>query len=251
MEYSINELAKLSGVSTRTLRYYNQIGLLNPARNSSNEYRIYGQQEVDRLQEILFFRELGVGLEEIKVLLTAPGYDRKQTLKNHLHELKQKRDRIDLLINNVSKTMNTIEGAIEMTDKEKFEGFGQKLVDENEKKYGDEIRSKYGDKTVDEANQKIKGMTKAQYEKSEKLRMEFEMVLEKAFNTSNPTGELAQKACELHKQWLCVFYPNYSKEYHNGLAEMYVADERFRANFDKIALGCTEFLRDAIKAYCS
>jgi len=137
-----------------------------------------------------------------------------------------------------------------MTDNKKFEGFKQKLVDENERKYGSEVRAKYGDTAVDESNVKIKNLTKEQYEKGERLRVEIEEALKAAFETGDPAGELAQKACGLHKQWLCVYYSDYCKEYHMGLGEMYVADERFRANYDKLAPGCAEFLRDAINIYC-
>jgi len=137
-----------------------------------------------------------------------------------------------------------------MSNQEKFEGYKQGLIDENERKYGAEIRSKYGDKAVDESNAQLKGLTKEQYAEGERLRLEFEETLKAAFITGDPAGELAQKACALHKKWLRIFYPKYSKEYHLGLAEMYVADERFRANYDKLAPGCTEFLRAAISIYC-
>ena len=137
-----------------------------------------------------------------------------------------------------------------MSDKEKFEGFKQQLIDENEKKYGEEIRAKYGDTAVDESNAKLHGLTKEQYDAGERLLVELEETLKAAFDTKDPTGELAQKACDLHRQWLCVYYPKYSKEYHMGLGEMYVADERFKANYEKLAPGCTEFFRDAINHYC-
>jgi hypothetical protein len=137
-----------------------------------------------------------------------------------------------------------------MSDHEKFEGFKQTLIDENEQKYGEEIRSKYGDQAIDESNAKLKGLTKEQYDEGERLRIELEQTLKAAFDTGNPAGELAQKACDLHKQWLCVYYPKYTREYHIGLAEMYVADERFKANYEKLAAGCTGFLRDAINIYC-
>jgi len=143
-----------------------------------------------------------------------------------------------------------MKGEIQMTDKEKFEGFKQSLIEKNEQQYGSEIREKYGNKAIDESNANLKGLTKEQYEKSEQLRLTLEETLKAAFDTGDPAGELAQKACDLHRQWLCVFYPNYSKEYHIGLGEMYVADERFRANYDKLAPGCTEFLRDSINIYC-
>jgi hypothetical protein len=138
-----------------------------------------------------------------------------------------------------------------MTDKEKFEGFKQSLVDENELKYGAEIRAKYGNKAVDASNAKLMGLTQEQFDEGERLRLSYEGKLKEAFETtSNPDGVLAQEACDLHRQWLCVFYPAYSKEYHKGLGEMYVADERFKANYDNIAIGCAEFFRDAINVYC-
>jgi len=137
-----------------------------------------------------------------------------------------------------------------MSDKENFMGFKQTLIDNNERQYGEEIRVKYGDKVVTESNEKIKGLTREQYETGERLRFTFEETLKAAFETGDPAGELAQKACELHKQWLCVFYPRYSREYHIGLSDMYVSDERFKKNYDKIAPGCAEFLRSAIHIYC-
>jgi len=138
-----------------------------------------------------------------------------------------------------------------MSDKEKFEGFKQNLIDENERQYGAEVRAKYGDGAVDESNASLKGLTQEQYDEGERLRLALEETLKAAFDTGDPAGALAQQAADLHRQWLCVFYPKYSKEYHMGLGEMYVADERFRANYDKLAPGCTEFLRDAINVYCS
>lgn len=251
MEYTINKLSKISGVSTRTLRYYDEIGLLKPARVSSSNYRIYGQVEVDELQQILFYRELGFSLESIKKLLTAPDFDRANAFATHLSALHEKRNQLDNLILNVTKSIADLRGEIIMSDKEKFEGFKQNLIDKNEEKYGKEIREKYGELAVEQSYSKIKGLTNELYEEGERLRLELEKTLKIAFETGNPSGELAQKACDLHKQWICIYAPHYSKDYHLGLGEMYVIDERFRANYDKIAPGCTEFLRDAINIYCS
>ena len=251
MEYSVNKLSKLSGVSARTLRYYDEIGLLKPIRVANSGYRIYGQDELDTLQQILFYRELGFPLEEIKKLLSAPGYDREQSFLSYLAQLHIKRERLDALINNVAKSIAAMKGETTMQDQEKFEGFKQSLVDENEQKYGAEVREKYGDAAAQESNAKLMGLTKEQYDEGERIRIEMETALKAAFDAGDPAGELAQKACELHRRWLCVYYTKYSKEYHKGLGEMYVVDERFRANYDKLAPGCTEFLRDAIIAYCS
>ena len=142
MEYTVQKLGKMAGVSTRTLRYYDEIGILKPARINTSGYRIYGQKEVDRLQQILFYRELGVSLESIREIVTAPSFDGAKALREHREKLLEKREQLDSLIANVDKTIALTEGRSKMNDKEKFEGFKQKLIDENEEKYGDEIREK-------------------------------------------------------------------------------------------------------------
>jgi DNA-binding transcriptional MerR regulator len=250
MDYSVNKLSKLSGVSARTLRYYDEIGLLKPVRVAQSGYRSYGQHELDLLQQILFYRELKFSLEDIKSLLIAPDFDRARAFASHLSALQAERERLDTLIQNVTLSIAAMKGDITMKEKEKFEGFKQQLIDENEQKYGTEIREKYGDETVDESNAHLMGLSKEQYKEGERLGLELEETLKAAFETGNPAGELAQKACDLHRQLLSVFYPKYNKEYHKALGEMYVADDRFRANYDKLAPGCTEFLRDAINIYC-
>lgn len=242
----------MSGISTRTLRYYDEIGLLSPERISSNGYRIYGQLQIDLLQQILFFRELGISLEEIKKIIYSKTFDRTKALENHLAALCRKKEQIDLLIQNVGKTIRAVKGELVMGDREKFEGFKQELVEENENKYGKEIRRKYGDEVVEASNAKVKGMTKEQYAKVEQLSKEVNETLKEAFLLGDPASELAQKACDLHRQWLCYFWPEgmYSKEAHKGLAAMYCEDERFKAYYDTIMPGCAEFLRAAIDIYC-
>lgn len=249
MEYTINKLAQMSGVSTRTLRYYDEIGLLKPKRVNSNGYHIYGKDEVDKLQQILLYRELGVELNEIRKLLTQPDFDAEIALRQHLTALLKKKEQIQILIENVSKTIDSLRGEVVMSDKEKFEGFKQKLIEENQRKYGKEIREKYGDDAINASNAKIKGMTTEEYKRAESLRLEIDETLKAAMEIGDPAGDLAQRVCELHNEWLIIYYPGYSKEYHKGLGEMYVADERFRAYYDRIGEGAAEFLRDAINVY--
>lgn len=253
MEYTVNKLAQMSGISTRTLRYYDSIDLLWPAQIRSNGYRIYGQNEVDKLQQILFYRELGFTLDEIKAILDTPGFDQAKALQNHLTALKQKKDRIDVLIKTVSKTIHSMKGECNMSDKEKFKGFKQQLVDENEKSYGKEVREKFGDAAIDDANTKLKGMTKEQYDLAQNLCIQISDTLQQALVTGDPAGDAAQKACALHKQWICLFWPDgmYTPQAHKALGDMYVADERFTAYYDKIAVGATKFLRDALNLFCS
>jgi DNA-binding transcriptional MerR regulator len=251
-EYTINGLAKIAGVSARTLRYYEECGLLRPRRDGSNGYRIYGRPEVGRLQQILFYRELGVGLASIKQILSAPGFEPLPVLNGHLAALKARRGQIDILIRNVEKSIQEMKGEISMSDTERFEGFKQKLIDDNERQYGEELRAKHGDEIMDRSNAQLKGMTKEQYEESERLTQELGSTLKAALAQGDPAGPLAQKACGLHKEWLCFYWPDgqYSKEMHLGMAQMYVADERFKAYYDNIAPGMAEFLRDAIQEFC-
>ncbi|EJL32288.1 MerR family transcriptional regulator [Brevibacillus sp. BC25] len=251
MEYTVQKLGLLAGVSTRTLRYYDEIDLLKPARINSSGYRIYGQQEVDRLQQILFYRELGVSLEEIKEILDSPTFDAERALLEHREKLLERRAQLDALIANVDLTLAQREGTKTMSDKQKFEGFKQKMIDENEEKYGAEIRAKYGNDQIEKSNQKVKGMSEEQYAGLEKLNAELHETLAQAFSTGDPAHELAQKAADLHRQWLSFYWDSYSKEAHAGVAQMYVDDPRFTAYYDKEQPGVAEFLRDAVVIYTS
>ncbi|OXS59954.1 MerR family transcriptional regulator [Cohnella sp. CIP 111063] len=249
MEYTVQKLGRLAGISTRTLRYYDEIGLLKPARINSSGYRIYGQPEVDRLQQILFYRELDVGLEEIKEIVGAPEFDARSALAKHREQLLAKRQQLDALIANIDLTLAHQEGMTNMSDQQKFEGFKQQLIDDNEAKYGEEIRAKYGNERVNKSNAKIKNMTKEQHEEIERLSEDIHATLAQAFATGDPAGELAQKAADLHRRWLTFYWDQYTKEAHAGVAQMYVDDERFRAYYDKDQPGIAEFLRDAVRIY--
>ncbi len=249
MEYTILKLAKLANISTRTLRYYDEIGILKPARINSSGYRIYSGKEVDLLQQIMFYREMGVGLDTIKEIITRSAFDEMKALQEHLSNLLKQKQQLELLIANVEKTIEVKKGLTKMSDKEKFEGFKQKLVEENENKYGSEIREKYGEDVVKQSNQKFLKLSKEEYDRFEKLGQEVLDTLEQAFKTGDPAGELAQKTAQLHREWLSFTWNSYSKEAHAGLANMYVEDERFTAYYDKKQPGLARFLRDAVLIY--
>lgn len=249
MEYTVQKLGELAGVSTRTLRYYDEIGLLKPARVNSSGYRIYGQGEVDRLQQILFYRELGVSLENIKNIVTAPSFDATNALREHREKLLAKREQLDVLIANLDKTIAVKEGRKTMTNKEKFEGFKRKMMEENEEKYGEEIREKYGSDAVEKSNAKLMNMTQEDYEKVTALEKQIKEKLAQALESGDPASTIAQEAADLHKQWLTFYWAEYNKEAHAGLAQMYVDDERFTAYYDENQPGTAAFLRDAIHIY--
>jgi hypothetical protein len=139
-----------------------------------------------------------------------------------------------------------------MDDREKFEGFKKSLIDENERKYGKEIRERFGEGVVNASYEKLKSMTPDRYSDVERLNEELNKTLLSAFHTGDPAGEEAVKAVELHRQWLCCYWPegSYSKNAHAALAQSYVDDERFKAYYDNLAPGCAEFLRDAVLNYC-
>lgn len=197
----------------------------------------------------MFYRELGLQLETIKEIIHDPSFNRKNALKEHLQQLIAKRKQIDLLIEIVKKTIKHEEGRIQMSDQEKFEGFKKRLVEENEKKYGDEVRERWDEEALEASNQKVLNMSQEDYEKVTKLAEDVNQTLAKAMETGDPASEIAQRAADLHKQWLTFYWKEYSKKAHVGLAQMYVDDERFKAYYDKVKPGAAEFLRDAILVY--
>lgn len=248
VEYTIQQLAKLSGVSTRTLRYYDEIDLLKPKTLSDAGYRIYGDWQVKLLQQILFYRELGLKLEEIKKIISDSNFDIKRALLDHQQRLIDEKKRIEGMLLNVEKTIKSVEGEYEMKDAERFEGLKEEMIQENEKQYGEEIRDKYGDDVVDASNKKFRGMSKEQFKENQLLEKKMIELLKSAMQQGNVTSETAQKAIECHRKWLTQYWPTYSKEAHRGLADMYIADERFTAYYDKHQKGMTQFLHDAIYA---
>lgn len=205
------------------------------------------------LQQILFYRELGMPLKDIRDILTMPNLNKKEKLKEQLSALWERKRQLEVLIENMEKTICALDGEITMSDTEKFEGFKKKMLERNEAAYGKELRKRYGNEAVDASNAKVAGMNAAQWKNAKQLEALISQTLAEAYRTGDPAGEAAQKLCALHRQWLCMFWKDgtYSKEAHKALADGYVADERFTAYYDKIAPGCTKFLRDAIYVYCS
>lgn len=250
MEYTVNALSRLAEVSKRMLRYYDEIGLLHPKRKSSNGYRIYGEEEVEKLQQILFYRYLDMPLEEIQRIMNDPKFDAQKALKSHRQQLAAKKAQLDHLLATIDKTLASKRGETEMTDKEKFEGFKQVTIEKNEKQYGKEIREKYGRETVEKSNQKFSGLSQEEYQMMQKSTEKILIELEKTMQTNDPANEEAVKLARLHKEWLSYSWPAYSKEAHRGLAQMYVDDSRFTAYYDEQAgIGAAEFLRKAIFHY--
>lgn len=250
MEYTVKALAELAGVTPRTLRWYDRQGLVKPGRLTEAGYRLYGEEEVDRLQTVLFYRELGLELSAIKALLDRPGFDRGRALEEHLRALEEKRARLDALILTVRRTIASERGEYIMTDKEKFEGFKREALAENESKYGDELREKYSGEVLEASRERFSKLTREQYDRMTALEGEIRARLEGAVSAGeDPAGAEGQAITALHREWLGFTLPGYTPELHRGLGEMYVADERFTAYYDRAVPGCAAFLRQAIGAY--
>lgn len=218
MEYSIRELSQLSGVTTRTLRWYDEIGLLKPAYVAESGYRYYREAEVDRLQDILYYREL-----ECRKL------------------------RLDQLIQSVKDTIYAEEKQEMMNDEQKFEAFKKRAVEKHEECYGQEAREKYGDREVDEVQETMKNLTREQYQEWTCLGEEILQRLEAAVTKKvSPQSDEGRDITALHRRWLTFTGNRYDKEKHKGIANLYIMDERFTAYYDRKVTGCAQFLRDAV-----
>ena len=202
MEYTIQKLAKIAKISTRTLRYYDEIDLLKPHRINKSGYRIYEQTEINRLQQILFYRHLGFPLSEIKEIVSNPDFNEEKALQNHYQALMNQKEQLDQLIQNVYLTLKSYQGGIEMSNSQKFEGFKRELVEENEARFGKEVRDKYGEKQMEGSYYKLKNLTLEQYNEWESLRNQILVQLGKAMETKNPSSELAQELAQMHQHWL-------------------------------------------------
>lgn len=244
--YTVKQLAELSGVTPRTLRYYDQIGLLKPSYINDSGYRIYEQAAVDRLQQILFYREFEFSLEMIGKLLDNAHYDPAEILADQYHELLTRREKLDRLIKDTEKVLAYYKGEIGMTDQEKFNHFKKEKIRKNETFFGEEIRQKYGEKTIDEANQKIMGMSEADLSEMQSIENELLENLRQLELDAVETS-LGQEVFALHKKWLNYSWKNYSAEAHKGLADLYLEDPRFTEYYEeKAGEGKAKILKEAI-----
>lgn len=247
-KYTIQQLATLAGITVRTLHHYDKIGLLKPASRESNNYRRYGEAELMKLQQIMFFRELEFPLNQIKAILESVDFDTLKALYEHKKLIAMKRQRMDDLLKTIDKTIKKINKEKNMRDEELYDGFSKEELEA----WNKEAKKRWGH--TDAYKQSV-----GKYEnlsKEEKLKMKEEGdVLMEAFVTNmdkGPKSAEVQALVQKHYDSLRFFYePNL--EMYRGLADMYAGyqgDERFRAYFEKYDKKLPEFMRDAIYAYC-
>lgn len=230
--YTISEISKISGISTRSLRYYDEINLFSPDFYSDSGYRQYSLHQLTRLQLILFYKELGFSLEQIKTMLEEPDVTTHLTRQKQM--LKESRNRIENLINLIDQTLKENRGEITMTEKAKFEAFKSKQLYDNENNYGNELRQHYDEKIIDASHRHFKGLSQKDYEHAVEVETQmFELLNHMLQNNSDDlNSEKAAAIFKYHQQWLQTMSGMYSYEYHRQLAELYVSDERFSSYYN-------------------
>lgn len=238
----VKEVADLVGISVRTLHHYDEIGLLTPEEITDAGYRIYSNENLETLQQILFFRELGFPLKKIKEIISSPSFDRQEALMLHRKMLLEKRSRLDQMITTIDKTIQHTKGEISMSNKEKFEGF-----DFSKNPYEQEARERWGDKAVDQSNAKVNAMSKGEKKDFEEAFNSIYRKLAEIRHIS-PESETAQAAI---KEWFNFLnnMGNYSLDAFKGLGQMYVDDERFTKNIDQFGEGLAKFMCEAMAVF--
>lgn len=242
--YKIDQLAKLAGVSVRTLRYYDQLGLLKPVDRTNGNQRLYNYQQLLILQQILFYKELGFELKKISEILHAKNFDLVNALEEHKNSLTHKLQNMQTLINTINNTILHLKKNKMLDDDELYEGFSKDEVAgikaEAEAKYGDTYR---------ESVQKVKKLSKQQWQAIQKEGGDIYVGLAKLMDTHKPDDVKVQALIKKHYQHLHHFYTP-TMEMYKGLGELYVQDARFTAFFDKIQLGLAVFINKAIGEFC-
>ncbi|MGE5370436.1 MAG: MerR family transcriptional regulator [Solirubrobacterales bacterium] len=249
MAYQIKEVADLAGISVRTLHYYDQIGLLTPSAASPAGYRIYSDADLERLQQVLFYRELGFPLQEIKRIVGHPGFDREKALEGQRELLLQKRARFDAMIETVDQTLRTMRGDGTMSKREMFKGMAREAWDRHRSEYAEEARALYGSETVDRSDRRFEALTDDERAQA----MENWEAIYKALARhigGDPTDPEVQELVAAKRAHISRYFYDCTLEIFRGLGELYVSDSRFTKNIDRYGEGLAAFLQQAIGAYC-
>lgn len=246
MALTVGELSRLSGVTVRTLHHYDEIGLVRPSERTAAGYRLYDDEDVLRLQQVLVFRELGMPLDEIAAAIDQAS-DRAELLRTHRQALVAKRGKLDAMLAAVETALVALEkGPTTMSTedfKQLFDGFDPAA-------YEDDVKERWGETAAyQESARRTKGYGKPEWEriKIESTAM-YQQLSDLMAAGAAPTDPAVQTAVEAHRQHITRWFYDCTKEIHRGLGEMYVADPRFTANLDKHRTGFAQFLRDAIAA---
>ena len=244
MAYTIKEIADLAGVSTRTLRYYDQIGLFPPARTGPNGYRYYNPEHLLRLQQILFFREMDVPLKEIRGILEQDDFDLLAALESHRSALHSRARRLERLIATIDRTIENIKGENQMTAKDYFEGF-------DETHYQAEAQERWGHTPqYAESQRKWSSYTQEQKRAIKEEGGEITRRMVGANPNLKPDDPGVQAAVGEYYTYINQYFYTCPVGFLRNLADMWVDDPRFAVNYERVREGGAVFVRDAVHIYC-
>lgn len=244
---TVGEVARLAGVSVRTLHHYDGIDLVRPSGRSASGYRLYSGADVDRLAAVLAYRELDFDLQQIRALLDDPDVDAMEHLRRQHALLLARLARTRRIVAAIETTMEeTTMGTTRLTPAERLEVFGRFDPDEHE----DEARRRWGDQDAyAESARRARSYTKAQWRQaSEEQRDTTQRLAEVQRAGAAPTSPEAMDAAEAARLHITRWYYDCSPLMHRALAEMYVADERFAAHYEAVEPGLARFVREAVQA---
>ncbi|MFF4789995.1 MerR family transcriptional regulator [Streptomyces sp. NPDC001276] len=246
MSYSVGQVAGFAGVTVRTLHHYDDIGLLVPGERSHAGHRRYGDADLDRLQQILFYRELGFPLEEVAALLDDPEADPGVHLRRRHELLTARIEKLKKMAAAVEKAMEARRMGIDLTPEERFEVFG----DHDPEQYADEVRQRWGDtEAYRQSQRRTASYTKEDWKRLTEEQDAIHRRMAALLDAGAPAGsEAAMDVAEEHRRFISGSYYDCGHEMHTCLAQMYVADPRFTATYEKIRPGLAAYLREAILA---
>lgn len=246
MSWTVGEVARIAGVSIRTLHHYDTIGLLSPGERSPTGYRRYGQAELERLQQIMLYRTLGFPLEEIAKLLDEPGTDPVALLRRQHQLLVERLGRLNAMVAAVEKALEAHEMGIALTPEERFEVFGG----QDPEQYAGEVEERWGQTDAyRESRRRTAGYDKARWQEIQQEQQDLEARLVAALRAGEPAdGPVARALAEEHRAHISRWFYDCTYEIQLGLADMYLADPRFTAHYEEQAAGLAGYLNAAIHA---
>ena len=239
----VKEVAELVGVSVRTLHHCDQIGLLIPKAITDSGHRLYSEENLETLQQILFFKELGFTLKEIKKIINSPSFNRQEALILQRKMLVEKRNKVNKMIETIDKTIKHMAGEIQMTNEERFEGIMVRL-----NQFEEEARRRWGDQSIDEINIKLNRMSQ---DEQKDLSGRWDVIFNKLACLRDQSPE-SQEVQAIIKEWYEFLNKNFSKYSLNafyGLGQLYMNDERFIQNIDQYGEGLAKLMSEAMKVF--
>jgi len=243
---SISQLSRMAGVSLRTLRHYDEIGLLRPSLRRASGYRYYGKAEVLRLQQILFYKELGLPLAEVHSVLDAPDFDLIIALESHKAALEARQHRTTILLETLGKTLLYLKKKQNtMKSEDLYKGFGRETVEV----YEAEAKERWGAEIVEALKNRLITAGKEQWGAVQAEADALNRALANAMTTHDVEDEYVQNLVKQHFEMTENFY-TVTPEIYRGLASLYVDDLRFTAYYEKYRMGLAAYLSRAMQVYC-